>query len=294
MNTYLNLDFLKAWDWNTSIYLLVLLFLLFVARWAYHFSSSFSLTNELTQKDNKAVAVSFAGYVIATGLVQASILQVENYVPLAGKALLQDILEILLWGGIAIVFMLLARIVTNKLLLPRFDTRKELIEDRNVGVGAVEAGMFIGTAFILRASISGESTALLRDVGMAALYFVIGQLLLIVFAWLYQRMLSYSMQGEMEKDNEAAGLSFAGNLVAMGYMLGHFIHRSDSLLGLVIWFAMACFALFAGRYFTDTFLLPKATLDEEVARDRNWGTALLEVSFALILAIFITTAVGSL
>lgn len=293
LNQLLALDFLSDWDWNSCLYLLEMLILLLAARWAYHWASPYSLSEELTQKDNQSIAVSFAGYVIAAGLVLTESLASEHAVGrLHGYELAYDLLEILIWGTLSILFLLGARFITNKLLLPKFDTRKELVRDQNVGTGAVEAGMFVGTALILRASVSGESTQLFTDILLALLYFVIGQILLIAFGWLYQKSIGYDLHDEIEKDNEAAGIAFGGNLIAMGMALGHYIRSDDSLIGLVIWFALACFLLFAMRYFTDKLILPNERIDDEIQKDRNWGAALLEGALALILVFFINAAVG--
>ena len=48
----------------------------------------------------------------------------------------------------------------------------------------------------------------------------LGQLALIAFAWIYNRITPFDIHDEIEKDNEAAGVSFGGALTAVGIVIG--------------------------------------------------------------------------
>jgi len=168
---------------------------------------------------------------------------------------------------------------------------KELVTDKNVGTGAVQCGAYIGSALIIRAALSGDDqTSIFLSVIDVLVYFVVGQIIFIVFAKFYQITTRYDLHDEIEKDNVAAGVSFGATLVAVGMVLSGYIVKYDSLPGLVGWFFVAAFLLLTCRYIVDKILLPGALLDEEISQDRNWGAALVEGSAAIGLALLLNVS----
>ena len=95
------------------------------------------------------------------------------------------------------------------------------------------------------------------------------------------------MHDEIEKDNAAVGVSFGLTLIAISILLSGYITRHDSIPGLVVWFIISVFLLVACRIMVDKLILTKASLDDEIARDRNWGVALIEGASVIGLALII-------
>ncbi|MCH6255630.1 DUF350 domain-containing protein [Puniceicoccaceae bacterium K14] len=286
-------DALSLIDSQSLIFLVLAIAILWIGKLVNDLLTPYNLSHELTQRDNKAIAVSFSGYIFAIGIIVWGILRQDIITAEIGDGrdlLLRDLGGTLLWALFGIALLQVARIANDKLLLSKFDNAKELAEDRNIGTGAVQAGAYIGSAFTIQAATYGESSGnLLSDVGYTLLYFVIGQIAFILFAIIYQKLSSYDLHNEIEKDNPAAGVGFGITLAAVGMLLSSYIVNYDSLLGLGLWFIICVFLLSVCRFAIDKFILPGDALDDEIAKDQNWGAALIEGASALGLALILTT-----
>lgn len=264
------------------LYFLVLLVVVLLAKPLLGLVARYRLDEELTQKDNKAVAVSTAGYLFAVIIVTHGVLISGGEM---AKTVWHDVVAAAAWALGSLVLLALSAWLNDKLLLRRFDNRKELVEDRNVGTGAVVAATYIGTAMIISASLSSPTgLGLGVDVIDMLVYFVIGQLAFIVFGALYQRFAGYDVHGEIEKDNVGAGIGFGMTLIAMAILVAGQIRRSDSLAAIAVWIVLSTIVLLACRWLVDLVILPKARFHEEIARDNNWGVALIEGAVAIGIA----------
>jgi len=267
------------------IYFAVGLLLVLLAKPLKGLTTRYSLDDELTKHDNKAVGVATAGFIFGVLLIVRGVL-VSGGNPAA--TLGGDLLGVALWTIISMVLLLTSAWINRKFLLNKFDVHKELITDRNVGTGAVLAGTYIGTASIVTASISGTTDGgLLMEVLDTLVYFVIGQLGFIFLGAIYQRTCGYDVHDEIEKDNEGAGVAFGGTLIGLGILIGGHIRRDDSLVGLAVWIPVSLLVLLASRWLVDLVALPKARLHEEIARDRNWGVALIEAAAVIGIALLL-------
>ena len=271
-------------------HLLVILLVFFIAKIVYDLLTPYKLSVQLTTEDNKAAAVSFAGYMFGVGIVVFGVYTSEpEAVGFTATRidLLRDLLDVLIWSAIGIVLLNIARFVNDKLLLRKFDNVKEIVTDRNIGTGAVEMGGYIGAALIIRAALYGEDVSFVAGVVGTLIYFVVGQLGFIVFSWIYQLISRYDLHAEIERDNISAGVAFGASMIAIAILLSGFIVRFDSLPGFLLWFVASLFFLLVSRYIVDKLLLPGALLDEEISEDQNWGAALIEGGVAIIIALLI-------
>lgn len=279
-------------SFEAPVYLAICLAILVIAKFSYNMVHPFNLNEQLHKKDNKAVALSFLGFMLGTGYILWKMLSheaVESSQKMSSFG--ADIISLISWSLIGIVLMLIARIVNDKVLLRHFSNTKELVEDRNIGTGAVEFGAYLGTGILIAAALTGDGQeSFIQSLSLVLIYFVFGQAAFLVFAWIYQKLASYDLHDEIEKDNAAAGLGFGLSLVAMALMMGSFISANDSLIGASIWFALSTFSLIACRIFVDKLILPGGDLDIEISRDRNWGVAILEGGLALLIALLVNAA----
>ena len=278
-------DIYALYHREAIIYLFAILVVFYVGKKVYDVLTPYNLNEQLTGVDNKAVAVSFAGYLFGLGIILWGVLAGD-----ATKNFYMDLLDTLIWGGIGIVLLQISRIINDKLLLSRFNNVKELVQDRNVGTGAVEAGTYIGAGLLIRAVISGESTGFIGDIFETLIFFVCAQAGFILFGRLYQKITRFDLHAEIEKDNASAGIAFGMTLVAVGLLLAGYIEKSDSLAGFAVWFALCAFLLVIFRYLVDKIILPGHLLDEEISQDRNWGAAIVEGGMAIIIAFLMNAA----
>jgi uncharacterized membrane protein YjfL (UPF0719 family) len=88
---------------------------------------------------NIAVAISLGGFLIAGGLALGSAISGESY------GWVQDSLDVGYFLAIWLLVMIVVQFLLNKIFLPGTSLRKELLTDRNVAAGIIEAALFIVT-----------------------------------------------------------------------------------------------------------------------------------------------------
>ncbi len=272
------------------IYIVLAFLILLVAKVIKDVLTPFKLDEQLTQKDNPALGLAVTGYFagVIIVLLGATIGPDPEGDPSVSEILVRIGIDFAYaFGGI--VALNIGRLIVDKLVLYKFSTIKEIIEDRNVGTGAVEFGAYVATALIIAGSINGQGGGVLTALGI----FAIGQITLIIFSMIYQAVTKYDVHDEIEKDNVAAGVALGGGMVAMGVILlgatsGNFIGWQDSLIQFA-YFAIIGFVLLAIlRKATDWVLLPGTTLAVEIAKDKNIAAAWIEsiVSIGMAVVIF--------
>ena len=277
-------------DPHALIYLATMLGIFVLGKWVYDLLTPYKLNEQLVEVDNRAVAVSFAGYLLGLGIILEGVVSQEAANVATGSArrdLLLDVGDTLLWGVIGIVLLQLARLINDRLLLNTFSNTKELIEDQNVGTGAVEFGSFVGSALIIRVLLMGEDHGILVSIVETLVYFLAAQAIFVLFGKIYQWVTRYDVHKEIERDNAAAGISLGLSLIAVSLLVSSYLSRYDSLPGLAVWFLVGTTLLLGCRYLVDKFLLPGRLLDDEVGTDQNWGAALIEGGSAIALAAMI-------
>ncbi len=277
-------------DPHLALYLFGMLFILYFGKKIHDLMTSYNLNEELVGVDNKAVAVSFAGYILALTIIMSGILSGESTVTPSenvNRDIFFDLLNTCIWSMLGIILLQIGRIINDKILLNKFCNSKELTIDRNVGTGAVEFGTFVGTGLIIRAALTGEEEVrLLISIVSTLFYFFAGQIAFIIFGKLYQYISRYNLHDEIEKDNISAGVSFGLSLIAIAILLSGYVSKYESLIGLSMWFVISVTVLLACRYIVDKTILPGHLLDEEISQDQNWGAALVEGASAIGIALF--------
>ena len=265
------------------VLILVVLGLLWLSKKIYDIFAPFELEYQLVKADNKAVTISFVGYLAGVVIILEGVLHGESI------SLAADTISVIIWGIIGILLLNLAGVINDKLILNRFDNKLELLENRNIAVGTVVAGTYLGSGIIIRSIIIGESIGWLLDIGLTVLYFILAQLTFYLYSLLYQIITKYDFHHEIKENNVAAGIALGSNLVAVGVLLSIPLQASYSLLIYFTWFIIGNCLLAFFRFVMDFTIIPMEKLDEEIHKDQNWGIAILEGSFS-IAAIFIMKA----
>lgn len=264
----------------SMIGLCMLLFL--VAKMAKDLFTSYSIDRQLVKHDNLAVAISVAGYFFSVLIVLLGALIGPS------EGLQADIVNVGAYGLFGIVLLNISRWVNDKLILARFSTRKEIVDDKNAGTGAVECASYIASGLVVAGAIHGEGGGILT----AVVFFGVAQIALIAFAKLYALLLPFDIHDEIEKDNVAAGVSFGGTLIALGVILlngtaGDFVGWVHNLAKFGVNAAAGFLLLPLIRFALDKIIIPRADLNREIKNDRNVGLGLIEmcvaVSFAVVL-----------
>jgi uncharacterized membrane protein YjfL (UPF0719 family) len=249
----------------TGVYLICAFILFWIGKLVYTLTSpGFNMRDELIEKDNFALGVAMAGYYF--GLVMA----IGGVMSGPSHGLIIDLIDIGIYGLLSIVLMSVARVINDKLILHAFVVHNELIRDQNVGTGAVVCASYVATGLVIFGAVSGELGGVLTTI----VFWALGQAALVLAGLVYEWITPYNVHGEIEKDNVAAGVAFAGALISVGIIVYHasagtFISWASSLEEFALEVGISLILLPVSRFVTDVILLPGHRLTEEIANQEK-------------------------
>lgn len=261
-----------------GIYLVSSLILLFFGKWVFQITKpGIKVAEELVEKDNLAFSFAYVGYFAGLLLAVGSAIYGES------NGLWIDLEDLAIYGGLAIVLLNLSSLIMDKVSLRHFSIWKEITLDRNVGMGIIEGANYLASGLIIFGAVSGESGDLLFGIYTAVAYWALGQVLIIVAMGIYDWLTPYSLHKEIEKDNNAAGVAFAGLIIAVGNIIRHalmgdFATWSDTLVEVAYESGLGLLILPLIRTLVDRILLPGRKLSDEIAAQEkpNIGAGVLE------------------
>ena len=254
------------------------------------------IEEEIVTKGNLAVALRLSGYLVGVILVFLGAV----YEPLGGdgyvglgfdRAFGLEVLWVFLYSLAGIAALNLMRLVTDRLVLYRFELEREIIQDQNAGAAAAEFGVNVASGLVIAGAIAGEGGPL-----NALAFFGLGLGVLILFALFYEWTTPFNIHDEIERDNPAVGIALGGNLIAIGLVtfkatFGDFVGWQAGILEFVVYSVVGFVLLYVLRLAVDLVLLPHTRVSQQVAGGRNVGVAFVEtavvVSSALILLLAI-------
>ena len=259
----------------------------------------YQVNEEITAKGNLAVALRLIGYFLAIILIFLGVL----YQPLTAGYLTVgfgfdrdfgvEVLRVFLYSLGGIVALNLVRVLFDRLVLYKFQLEKEVVEDRNVGAGAAEFGMYVATGLLIAGAVAGETYRSEGESALIALaFFGMGLALLIAFALAYEFTTPFNIHDEIERDNPAVGIAFGGNLIAIGLValkavFGDFAGWGESIAAFLVFGVLGFVLLYVMRLLIDLVILPTVKVSWAISEGRNVGVALVEgavvISAALVL-----------
>ena len=264
----------------------------------------YKINDQLSNKDNSALGLSITGYyfgviVVFLGALYQPVTAVTDIAwwEQFDGAFGLDVLEVFLYSIAGIVVLNVARVLVDRFVLFKFDTEKEIVEDRNTGTGAVELGVYVAVGLVIAGAIAGtgadgDSVSVADSVIRSVAFLVLGMLVLAAYTLFYQVVTPFDVHEEIEKDNTAVGVALGGNLVAIGIVafksiFGEFVGWGESIAAFLTFAVLGFVLLYVVRMVVDFVLLPGTRVSHELAVDRNVGAAFIEsavvVSAALIL-----------
>ncbi len=274
------------------IYIAVFFLLFFAGKIIYNLlHREFDLNKELVENDNPAVCLGITGYY--AGLVMC----LGGAVAGPSNGLASDIMDLFVYGALGIILLNISIYLCDFVILYKFKIKDELLRDRNQGTGAVIFGVALASGFVIYGSVSGEG----GNIWTASVFWLMGQILLFAAAWFYNLITPYDIQKEIENDNVAAGISFAGALIAVGIVVGlsaegEFVSWQENIFEFLSYAAVGLVSLPVVRFLTDKLLLPGVKLSDEITglhpdksiekRGPNIGAAYIE-AFAYIAGAFV-------
>ncbi|MFZ3573990.1 DUF350 domain-containing protein [Tenacibaculum finnmarkense] len=253
---------------------------------------SINIQDELVEKDNFAFIISYVGYFTALIIAIGGAIIGET------AGFITDILQIFSYGIIAILLLLLSAWISNKVILNKFDLKKEIITDQNEGAGVIEAAIYIANGLVLYGALIGESETLIAGISTFIIYWILGNIVLILASKVFIAWMGYDIHNQIEKDNVAAGVSFSGAILAIGIItmnaiLDPFLDWTTTLIDISLQTLLGCLLLPIMRLFADKILLPGRKLTDEIINQEkpNIGAGLMEAFAYIGAAILITWSI---
>ncbi|MBV6645021.1 MAG: DUF350 domain-containing protein [Cyclobacteriaceae bacterium] len=268
----------------TTIIYIAASFVLFLAgKLVYQlFHRKVRVVHELVERDNLAFSFAHVGYFIGLLLSIGSAVLGESY------GLINDLIGIGIYGVLSIILLNLSIIINDKLILSRFDIKKEILEDQNVGTGIVEGANAIATGLIILGAIHGEGYGAGGPVVTAVLYWLLGQGILFLTTKVYDWITPYDIHDHIEKGNVAVAVGYSGAIIAIANLIRFaLMHDFESwvitLEDVAIDVSVGILFLPLARFLTDKILLPGQKLTDEIVNQENpnVGAAIVE-AFAYI------------
>ncbi|MGB3463849.1 MAG: DUF350 domain-containing protein [Cyclobacteriaceae bacterium] len=273
---------------TTIAYLISAFLLFYIGKLVYQlFHPGIKVNYQLVEEDNFAFAISYVGYYIGLLLAIGAAVIGESE---GGSLydLLWSLLDIAIYGGLSILLLNLSVILNDKVIFSKFNVKKELIEDKNIGTGIIEAGNSIATGLIILGAIHGEGFGQGGPIITAILYWVLGQVIMYIVSLVYNAITPYDIHDHIEKKNAAVAIGYAGALIAVANLIRFaLMHDFDSwivtLEDVGIDTAIGLLLLPLTRFLADKILLPGQNLTDELINQEhpNHGAAFIE-AFAYI------------
>ncbi|TFG97443.1 MAG: DUF350 domain-containing protein [Calditrichales bacterium] len=258
----------------TVINLLIFFFIILVAKYVYGWlHPHFNLQNQLPEKDNPALAFAVTGYYLGLTFI------IGGAIHTAGSGLLTNTIQLVFYGLIGIILLNLSSMVNDKLILRKFANLKMVVVDRNTGTGVVVGANYLANGIIMFGALSGPGSTL----ATAIVFWLIGQITLIIAVTIYDLITPFELQAEIEKDNIAVSISVAGVLIGIGLLIAsainvEFISWSDHFSRIGYYFAGGVIMLPVLRFISDKTILAGRRLTDELVNLEvpNTGAGLLE------------------
>lgn len=256
-------------------------------------SPELTADHQIEERSNLALALRRCGLAIGFGLGLAGVVSggVARFSD-GWDAMLDNTLEILGYCAALLVFFFVAQFLADRIVLGHLHNTKELHEG-NHAVGFAEFGILIATGLIAYGSFHGEGGGWETSV----VFFAMGQVALILFAFLYEWVTPFDCLKEISEGNTSAGLILGGTLISLGIVLGFavsgpFTGWIEGITGFAVSSAVGMALLVLFQWLIDKAFLPNTTLNIEVTRDRNVAASSVTVCAQIALAIMIGSLVA--
>jgi uncharacterized membrane protein YjfL (UPF0719 family) len=239
-----------------------------------------SFSQLLFNDGNTAVAVQLAGFMIGCALVVRGSLSTPK------EDLADQLLQCFMFTLIGFILIGISHVITDAFVLWGINSIVLVVRDGNVAVGAMVAFCHIASGIILGLSITESAADYGEQIASTILWWAIGHIALVVFAWVYMLITKYDDLKLIKQGRVAAAVGFGLVLVSNAIMGASAFYKSDELLAFVISWGIGSLALIALRVIIDLVVLRGRRLDDEIEEDDNWGAAVVEgmtsVAFALM------------
>jgi len=224
--------------------------------------------NEMLFRDNPALAIRYALFAIAVVLAVLGIFD-RTQGDSGAWLFTQHTL-------LAVILIYLSRYLNDWLILYHFSNNREVVQEKNVAVAVVEGATYLASAYVIGGALYDWENGL----AIALIWFLIGQLMLILLAFLY-RFASNGVDSALDEQNLAVGIALGSFLLSGGMVCGAVISgpsqgwRSD-ILTIALYLGAWVFLMLIAHVISDKLAFRASRLGEEVMEQRNIAAALFK------------------
>ena len=264
-----------------AVYIGLYTFLFLLAKWAKDFFTPYCLNQELAEHDNMAVSLTMSGYYLALTLIYSSLLSSSD------GELQTGVINVTAYSLLGLLALNLSRWINDKAILRSFCNIEKLTKEQDNGVGIIQFAVYLATGLIAAGAVTGEGNML-----TFISFFVLGQVCLILFTFVYRLVAPFDLYEQLEKHNLSAAIAFAGTLLAFGIVVmnsvsGDFVSWQTDLLAFALSAVVAFVFIPLLQWATDRLVIPGKSLRQEIVAQQSLSAGVLEasvaVSFALVL-----------
>lgn len=208
----------------------------------------------------------------------------------SGPDIAKDLMITGLYGLLAVAFMVVSLLVTDKALLPKVDNTAEL-KKGNIAIGMVEFGTLVMTGIIAYASIKGDQGGIVSSI----VYFVAGQITLYLLVLVYEKIFARKINPVecVHNQNFSAGVYLAGKIIAYGLILqsaivGNGVPQSpvDAFIEYLVAALAGMIMLYVFEILIDLLIITSTRVSDIIVKDQRVAAvqlSLAKVGMALIL-----------
>jgi hypothetical protein len=262
-------------------------------RFTMGFIGNVDTKDELSQKDNYAYGVSMAGAVAAMGIALSGAITGE----VAGSYSI-ELFGMFSYGLTGLILIKAGRFIHDKYALPAFN-KHELILNRNLSVGLVDAASVIATAIVVRAALIWvEGLDINTFIAITAAW-IVSQVMLVlitrIFEWQFSRNNGTTFQAMLELGHLALSIRYSGYLISTAMSVtaaSYFIiyDASNLWLGIGQWAVMSLILMVCLTLLTTIakfIVLWGINRRVEVEDQENIGIATIELAISFSIALLL-------
>ncbi len=278
-----------------AIDITIAIILLGAMRFLLGLTNQVNSTDELSQKDNFAFGVSVAGSVLALGIVLTGAITGEN-----APSYMMEIIGMLAYGTYGLVLIKIGRIIQDKVALHHLD-KTELIKQKNLTIGIIDAAGAIATAIIIRAVLLWVDGLDISTFIAITSGFIVAQAVLVLVTRIRERKYAKnnqenSLQEALSEGQLALAIRYSGQVISTALAVtaaSHFlVYSPDALvMNLIGWLVFGIIMTLLVALLTSLakrIVLWGINLVEEVDQQHNIGVASIEMATSISIALILT------
>ena len=246
------------------------------------------------KKDNPAFGISLAGVTFAVTILLSGIIYGD-----AESGHTASALAVLVYGVIGIFLMGLTRLIYDKIALPSISLSQE-ISKGNVAVALADTGNVLAAAIILRAIMLWITDNTMEAILVLMIAYALSQAILSITTVLRVKLFKMrhkekSMEDELQNNNIALGLVFAGRKIGTAFAISvasnlvvYEVYDIKSIL--LPWILVSVSVILLLKIIAiiaEKIILFRVDVQDEILNQRNVAVGALQAVIYLSLAILV-------